>query len=148
MALTIGAYLWGSIRPGVKVPGLNIANMECPKPFIAQVPQLQSGQFIEMEADAELDSTLGSVRCHWRSVQPDGSKIQDHASCIVKYENCEDWVQEWSRFDHMVKNSIKALQAKATTGNAHRMQSGLAYRVFESFVTYPAKYRGSHLRWS
>ncbi|KAK5136404.1 hypothetical protein LTR08_003530 [Meristemomyces frigidus] len=142
MALTVGAYLWNTLSPETKVPGMDLTNMECPKPFIAQVPQTQPGQFIEMEAEAELEGELGVVRCQWRSVRPDGSKIQDHASCLLKYEDCEKWVQEWSRFDHMVKNSIKALHAKMLAGGAHQMQSGLAYQVFESFVTYPAKYRG------
>ncbi|KAK4548576.1 hypothetical protein LTR36_009486 [Oleoguttula mirabilis] len=142
MALTVGAYVWNTLRPHTDVPGLNVCDMDVPKSLIAQVPQTQPGQFVEIEAEAELEGELGVMRCKFRSVYPDGSKIQDHATCLLRYESREDWKQDWSRFGHMVKNSIKALQEKAMTSGAHRMQSGLAYKVFESFVTYSDKYRG------
>ncbi|KAK5122325.1 hypothetical protein LTR85_004236 [Meristemomyces frigidus] len=142
MALTVGAYIWSTLRPNAEVPGLNICDMDVPKSLIALVPQTTPGQFVEIEAEAEMEGELGVMRCNFRSVYPDGSKMQDHATCLVRYESREDWKQDWSRVGHMVKNSIRALQEKATTGGAHRMQSGLAYKVFESFVTYSDKYRG------
>lgn len=142
MALTVGAYIWKTLRPKTDVPGLNVCDMQVPKPLIAQIPQTQPGQYIELEAEAELDGEFGTVRCTFRGVHPDGTKIQDWAHCLVRYEDKGAWQVEWSRFGHMVNNSIKALQERALTGGAHRMQSGLAYKVFESFVTYSDKYRG------
>jgi len=142
MALTVGAYIWETLRPKTELPGLNVCDMESHKGFIVQLPQVQPGQFVELEADAQLEGDGGVVRCQWRSVNPDGTKIADHASCLVRYENQDAWRHELSRIAHMVRTSIKDLQQRALTGKATRMQSGLAYKVFETFVTYSNKYRG------
>lgn len=141
MALTVSAHIWSTLRPKSEVAGLNCCDMEVPKSLVAQIPQTQPGQHVELEAHAELEGEAGVVRCQFRSVHPDGTKMQDHATCLIRYESRDGWVQEWSRFGHMVRNSITVLRERALTGGAHRMQTGLAYKVFESFVTYSDKYR-------
>lgn len=143
MALEVAKYIWTSLRPRKELPGLNVGEMNVPKPLIADVPQKHPGQYIEMDAIADLDdgADTGIVKCHFRHVQPDGKKIGDWAHCIVRYENKSAWTEEWSRYEHMVKNSIRMLQDKSKMGQACIMQRGLAYKVFESFVTYGEQYR-------
>lgn len=141
MATVVAEYIWATMRRKVELPGINVADMEVPKSLIAELPQTPPGQYLEIEAVAELDGKGGIVRCCWRSVHPNGTKIQDHAHCLVRYESKEDWSLEWSRVSHMVRNSIRTLRERANNGSVDRMQTGLAYKCFASFVDYSEKYR-------
>ncbi|KAJ8610449.1 hypothetical protein MRB53_038543 [Persea americana] len=85
MALTVSDYIWKQARPGVEVPGINVCNMEVPKPLIAQIPQPAAGQHIQMEATADLANN--TIKLNYRSVTPEGKKLQDHAHCTVYLED-------------------------------------------------------------
>lgn len=139
MALTVGDYIWKQMHPESETPGLNVCNMEVPKPLIAQIPQPAQGQHVEMEANA--DMSAGIVKLNFRSVQPDGKKIQDHAHCIVRYEDKAAWADEWSRYNFMVKAQMEILNQKTSTGGAHKVQRGMAYKLFKALVNYDDKYR-------
>lgn len=139
MALTVGDYIYKQVNPGTDSPGINVCNMEVPKPLIAQIPQPAQGQHIEMEATADL--AQGSVKVLFRSVQPDGKKIQDHATCTVRFEDKAAWAEEWARYNFMVKAQIDTLTAKTMTGGAHKVQRGMAYKLFKALVSYDSKYR-------
>ena len=139
MALTVADYIYKEMRPGTEVPGLNVCNMEVPKTLIAEVPQPSQGQHIQLEAQADLDK--GTVKLQFRSVQPDGKKIQDNAHCLVRFEDKQSWADEWARYNFMVKAQIDMLAQKTTTGGAHRVQRGMAYKLFKALVTYDGKYR-------
>ncbi|RMY95388.1 hypothetical protein D0862_08768 [Hortaea werneckii] len=141
MAVVVAQYIWNCLRPKTELPGINVSNMEVPRSLIVELPQRPPGQHLEIEAEAKIDDEGGMVHCSWRSVLPDGTKIQDHAHCNVLYESKESWLQEWSKVSHMVRNSIKMLQEKAHRGSADIMQTGLAYKCFTSFVNYSPKYR-------
>ncbi|KAK4554942.1 hypothetical protein LTR86_008090 [Recurvomyces mirabilis] len=151
MALTAAEYIWTILHFKTPVPGINVQDMEVLKPFIAQLPQEGEGQWIEMTVSGDLPAATTSaaavgdtMTCTFRSVHADGSpdKMAHRASCTVRYEDKSTWTKEWSRYTHMVQNSISMLRDRATHGGAHIMQSGLAYKVFESFVTYDQQYRG------
>ncbi|KAI7678117.1 polyketide synthase, partial [Hortaea werneckii] len=114
MALTISDYIWKQMRPGTETPGYNVCNMEVPKPLIAQIPQPAEGQHIQLEANADLDS--GIVKLNFRSVKPDGQKLQDHAHCIVRLEDKAAWEDEWSRYNYMVQAQMELLQHKTLNG--------------------------------
>ncbi|KAK5113527.1 polyketide synthase [Meristemomyces frigidus] len=139
MALTVADYMWKQMRPGTETPGYNVCNMEVPKPLIAQIPQPAEGQHIQMEATADLDQNLLNLK--FRSVRPNGQKIADHAHCIVRFEDKAAWADEWSRYNYMVQSQIELLNSKTLTGGAHKVQRGMAYKLFKALVTYDAKYR-------
>lgn len=139
MALTVADYIWKEARPGTETPGYNVCNMEVPKPLIAQIPQPPQGQHIEVEANADLEQ--GILKLQYRSVQPDGKKIQDHANCIVRYEDKAAWSDEWARYNFMVKAQMDMLTAKTMNGGAHKVQRGMAYKLFKALVNYDSKYR-------
>ncbi|KAI7665030.1 polyketide synthase, partial [Hortaea werneckii] len=139
MALTISDYIWKQMRPGTETPGYNVCNMEVPKPLIAQIPQPAEGQHIQLEANADLDS--GIVKLNFRSVKPDGQKLQDHAHCIVRLEDRAAWEDEWSRYNYMVQAQMELLQHKTLNGGAHKVQRGMAYKLFKALVNYDEKYR-------
>ena len=139
MALTVGDYIYKELNPGQESPGINVCNMEVPKPLIAQIPQPPQGQHVEMEANADLST--GLVKVNFRSVQPDGKKIQDHAHCIVRYEDKHAWADEWARYNYMVKAQMDMLNQKTLSGGAHKVQRGMAYKLFKALVNYDDKYR-------
>lgn len=139
MALTVADYMYKELRPGADSPGINVCNMEVPKPLIAQIPQPAEGQHIQLEADADLET--GQVKLKFRSVKPDGTKLQDHAHCIVRYEDKAAWAEEWARYNFMVKSQIDILHQKTATGGAHKVQRGMAYKLFKALVSYDDKYR-------
>ncbi|KAL1587284.1 Non-reducing polyketide synthase PKS1 [Cladosporium halotolerans] len=139
MALTVGDYIWKQARPGTEVPGMNVCNMEVGKPLIAQIPQPAQGQHIQLEAKADLAS--GTVKLFYRSVSPDGKKLLDHAHCTMYYEDKSAWAAEWSRYNYMVKSQMDILSQKTMTGGAHKVQRGMAYKLFKALVSYADKYR-------
>nr|POE78627.1 conidial pigment polyketide synthase alb1 [Quercus suber] len=145
-ASQLAKFIWETLRPVAAMPGLNVCEVDIPKLLIADIPQRSQGQWLEIEAIAELPheshSIGGNVRCTFRSVYPDGTKISDHASCTVRYESIDIWREDWSRFDHMVSSQITSLHERASSGDAHTFQRELAYKVFKSFVDYSRVYQG------
>lgn len=139
MALTVADYMWKQMRPGTETPGYNVCNMEVPKPLIAQIPQPAEGQHVQLEANADLDN--GIINLKFRSVKPNGQKIQDHANCVVRLEDKAAWMDEWSRYNYMVQAQMELLQQKTLTGGAHKVQRGMAYKLFKALVNYDEKYR-------
>ncbi|KAK3074539.1 polyketide synthase [Teratosphaeriaceae sp. CCFEE 6253] len=139
MALTVGDYIYKQLRPGQEVPGLNVCNMEVPKPLIAQIPQPAEGQHIQMKATADLDQ--GTAKLVFSSVKPNGQKLQDHAFCTIKFEDKAAWAEEWSRYNYMVQAQMELLNQKTLTGGAHKVQRGMAYKLFKALVSYEDKYR-------
>jgi len=139
MALTVGDYIWKQARPGTEVPGMNVCRMEVGKPLIAQIPQPPQGQHIQLEAVADL--ATNTVKLHYRSVTPDGKKLVDHANCTIFYEDKAAWTAEWARYNYMVKAQMEILTQKTMTGGAHKVQRGMAYKLFKALVSYADKYR-------
>ncbi|EMD00656.1 hypothetical protein BAUCODRAFT_144298 [Baudoinia panamericana UAMH 10762] len=146
MALVGAQHIWNAMRPESELPGLNVGEMESPKGLIAKLPQPSEGQWVEMEANAELDASIrdqrGIVRCRFRSIKPDGTKIQEHASCTVRYEDKDSWRKSWAAQAEEVRNSIKLLHDAAYFGGAQKLDASPAYDLFGRFVTYGDNYRG------
>ncbi|OCK74392.1 polyketide synthase PksA [Lepidopterella palustris CBS 459.81] len=140
MAMTAADYLWRELRPNVTTPGLNVCKMEVPKPLIAKVPAPAEGQHIQLEATADLE--LNQVDLKFRSVTPDGKTLVEHAFGTVKYEDVENWKEEWTRTQFMVQTQIDLLKQKLETGAANKVLRGMAYKLFKALVTYDSKYRG------
>jgi iterative type I PKS product template protein len=140
MAMTVADYIYKQLRPKATTPGLNVCKMEVPKPLIAKVPSPPEGQHIQIEAVADLE--LNQVELKYRSVTPEGKMLQEHATGLVRYEDIENWRDEWRRTNFMVQTQIDLLKQKLDTGAAHKILRGMAYKLFQALVTYDAKYRG------
>lgn len=140
MALTVADYMYKQLRPSAPEIGINVATMEVPKPFIAKFDQPTEGQHIQLEAKADLDEGVAHLK--FRSVTPDGKLIQEHAHCLIKYEEISDWKENWERINFMVNSQIETLKEKSKNREAHVIQRGMAYKLFKCFVDYDEKYRG------
>ena len=139
-ALTVADYLYKGLRPNSEPIGLNVSKMEVPKSLIAKVPPPPEGEHIQIEGTADLDT--GTVQVKFRSVTPDGKKFIDHAHCIVKYEQISEWQENWNMISYMVKNQIGNLHKRLSTGEAHKVLRGMAYKLFKNFVNYSPEFRG------
>lgn len=139
-ALTVAEYLYKQIRPKAPRIGINVCNMEVSKPLIAKLPAPVEGQHMQIEATADLKA--GHAMLKYCSVTPEGKTLQDHAHCIVKYEDINSWNESWSMTSYMVKTQIDMLRQRLVTGAAHQFQRGMAYKLFKNFVNYSAPYRG------
>lgn len=146
MAMVCAKHLWSSVHGELEGVGLNVCDFEWPKPYIAQIPQRNPGQYIECDATATFSlskpSQLEYAKCEIRSTHPDGTPIATHAYCTVRFESTAHWKAEWAKYSHLIKTQIKDLHRRTQTGEACRMQRGLAYKVFKSFVTYGETYQG------
>lgn len=140
MAMTVADYLYKQLRPKAGPVGLNVCKMEVPKPLIATIPVPAEGQHIQVEATADLEQNHAELR--YRSVTPDGKKIQEHAYCVVKYEDMNTWREEWTRTQFMVQTQIDLMEKKLESGSAHKVLRGMAYKLFRALVTYDRKYQG------
>ncbi|KAI5380299.1 Type I Iterative PKS [Alternaria postmessia] len=140
-AMTVADYLYQQLRPGMTTPGLNVCSMEVTKTLIPQYPPPASGQHLQIEGNADLETD--EVKITFRTVSADGSNVlAEHAVGIVKYEDINAWKEEWGRIQYMVQAQINSLEQKLQTGAAHKVLRGMAYKLFKALVTYADNYRG------
>ena len=139
-ALTAADYVYKQLKPDAPQIGLNVCKMEVPKPLIAKVPPPKEGQHIQIEVNANLDEKEAVVK--YRSVTPEGKTLQDHAHCIVKYEEIDSWYETWNSTNYMVKTQIDLLRQKLASGTAHKVLRSMAYKLFKGFVNYSPPFRG------
>ena len=137
MALTVGEYLSKLLRPEVKSVHMNVCNMEVFKPFIAN-DNGAKGQTLRLTGTADFAGNKAIL--HFSSGS--GKAEIQHAKCYVEYGSGEDWLAQWQRQAYLISDRIEGLKKAASTGKAHRMLRGMAYKLFGAFVEYDQKYRG------
>lgn len=139
MALTVADYVYKQIKPGKKVPDMDVCRMQVVKPLILK-KNSTAMQILQITAIADLDS--GKVELHYASVNPAGKETVQHAQCTVEYGNAADWLCEWVRNTYMVTGRIDTLKKATAEGALPKITSGLAYKLFSAIVKYDNRYRG------
>lgn len=110
--------------------------MTVPKPLIAKA---SGEQLFRVSATANWAEKSASVQVF--SVKPDGTKVIDHATCLVKLFDCRNSELEWKRIAYLIKRSIDRLQESADKGGSHRMTRGMVYKLFGALVDYDVNYK-------
>ena len=144
MAATVAKHVWSKLYPERALPGLNVADKHVTKTYICDNPQVGPGQWLEMKAVAEDLDVSGIIKCSFSSIQPDGTKLDDLARCVVKLEHESDWMAEWALLHPLITARIQTLQARAqveASGKVRTIQRDQAYELFKSFVEYSGKYQ-------
>jgi len=136
MALTVCNYLYKLLRPGVESIGMNVCHMEVFKPFIAN--EGGKGQTLRMSTNVD----LAVNRAILLFSSGNGKTEVQHAKCHVDFGSESAWLAEWARTAYLVRGRIDSLIESASTGKAHRMLRGMAYKLFSALVDYDSKYRG------
>ncbi|CAF9907651.1 MAG: hypothetical protein HETSPECPRED_007202 [Heterodermia speciosa] len=136
MALTVCNYLYKLLRPGVESVGMNVCHMEVFKPFIAK----EGGQGQTLRLSTNVDLTVNRAVLVFSSGS-NKTEVQ-HAKCHVEFGSESAWLDEWQRTAYLIRGRIEGLIESASTGKAHRMLRGMAYKLFGALVDYDPKYRG------
>ncbi|KAF2459431.1 polyketide synthase PksA [Lineolata rhizophorae] len=139
MAMTVSDYIYKELRPGAAEVGYNIAKMEVTKTLVGLTPPPPEGQWLEMEASADMEQK--TVDLEFYSVTPAGKRTEKHAYATVRYEDTADWLEEWARTQFMVQTQVDILEQKLQTGAAHKFLRGMAYKLFKALVDYAPSYR-------
>jgi len=138
MAFTVGEHLYKLLRPETETVHMNVCNMEVFKPFIAN-DEAGKGQTLRLSATTA-DITSGKANLVFCSGS--GKTEVQHAKCDVEFGSGLAWLAEWQRTAYLINGRINTLKNAASSGSAHRMLRGMAYKLFGAFVEYDSKYRG------
>ena len=136
MALTVCNYLYKLLRPGVESIGMNVCHMEVFKPFIAN--DGGKGQIIRMSTNVDLSVNRAVLVFSSGS----GKAEIKHAKCHVDFGSEQAWLDEWARTAYLIRGRVDSLVESASSGKAHRMLRGMAYKLFGALVDYDSKFRG------
>jgi naphtho-gamma-pyrone polyketide synthase len=136
IAQTLGEYLIENFKPELRGSGLDVCNMTVPKPLIAK----NAGpQLFRAAATANWNENCASVQIY--SVNADGKKMVDHASCLVKFSDCNMWREDWKRHAYLIRRSVDRLFRSAADGESHKLGRGMAYKLFNALVEYDSNYK-------
>lgn len=138
MALTIARYMLRSNGLLKKKTGLDCGVMSIQRPLIAQ-PDSTS---LLLRVSAQANWSEKEVSLSFFSVGANARKLADHASCIVKITEEENWLHEWKRSAYLITGRISSLRQAVDTGRAHKLKRGLVYKLFGSLVDYAPIYQG------
>ncbi|KAL6720646.1 hypothetical protein ACLMJK_002571 [Lecanora helva] len=138
MAFTVGEYLYRLLKPGTQTIDINVCNMEVFKPLIAN-DDGGKGQTLRLAATM---ADINSSRAKLVFSSGSGRGELQHAKCDVVYGLGSAWLAEWQRSAYLINGRVEALKSAASSGAAHRMLRGMAYKLFGAFVDYDSRYRG------
>lgn len=137
MALSIGDYLFRQLRPGTTQVDMNVCNMKVEKPLVANE---EDSQMIRVAADADLSTN--QVKLSYYSIDSEGKKTITHATCGIRYENADTWLDEWQRSNYLISTRVEQLKDGVHREENNLFKSGMAYKLFGGLIRYSAKYRG------
>ena len=135
IALTICDYAYKVLRPGNE-PKMNIRNMEVLKPLILDV---SSRKQQTLQIAVELDLQTSSAHVRYGSTLADGKPIEDHAKCVVHFEEVSKWRSKWDRQEYLITSRMNMLKERK---GVSIIQRGMAYKLFSALVQYDRKYQG------
>jgi iterative type I PKS product template protein len=140
IAMTVGDYLWKTLVSADDPVGLNVCEFDVHKPLMVEVPPRAEGQHIQVECTAKLSERIMDV--HVRSVTPEGKTLADIGKGLLKFEDRDEWVDQWERQKFLVQGQIEQLRHRFAEGKAHQILRKLAYILFEQLVEYSPLYQG------
>jgi iterative type I PKS product template protein len=139
IAMTVANYLWRTLVSIDQSVGLNVCEFDVHKPLMVD-PYAEGGQHIQVECSARIDEGIMDVLV--RSVTPDGEILMDIGKGIIKFEDRNEWQQEWSRQKYLVQGQVDWLRHRYDTGKAHKILTGMAYKLFQNLLEYSPTYQG------
>ncbi|KAJ5176832.1 Conidial yellow pigment biosynthesis polyketide synthase [Penicillium canariense] len=135
IAQTLGEFLVEKYKPEWKERGYDVCEVVVPKPLIAKGGK----QLFRVSATANWADESAKMQV-W-SVTPEGKKMIDHASCVIRFFDTSVAELEWKRNSYLIKRSIEHLKESSESGQAHRMKRGMVYKLFSALVEYDENYK-------
>jgi naphtho-gamma-pyrone polyketide synthase len=117
---------------------LDVGEMKVLRPLISDPNS--STQLFRVSAVANWSTKVISITFY--SVNPQGKKLGDHATCKVGIVADQTWLQDWRKISYLIKSRITALQKGVDGGDSHKLKRGMVYKLFSTLVDYDSKYQG------
>ena len=126
----------------VQVPhtGLNVIDMEIPKPITITKARPEKPQLVRISANADLEN--GKVEIEYSKYSADTKKSDPGAKCLVEYGNAQKWLDQWQRTAYLVRKRLDALESGVKEGTTDKILRGMAYKLFAGLVLYEPRYQG------
>ena len=135
--MTVANYMLKAESMEREITGIDVADMKVERPLIAVS---SSAQLLRVSATAKWSTNIISLTFY--SVNTQGKKIADHATCKVKITPSQRWLLDWKRTSYLIKNRITALNKGVDDGVSHKMKRGIVYKLFSALVEYSPNYQG------
>ncbi|THY13928.1 polyketide synthase [Aureobasidium pullulans] len=127
-------------KGGFEGYGVDICDLTAEKALIVGTGKAQNFR-VSMKID--WTTRQGSMRVF--SVDNSGRQTILHACCRLELQKHEIWMQEWNKYAYLIKRSIERLHHGVEDGSCHRVQSGMAYKLFSTLVQYGPDYHGMRM---
>jgi naphtho-gamma-pyrone polyketide synthase len=118
--------------------GMDVTRMQIQKSLVLN-PDLSSQLF---RVSAVATWSTSSIKFSIYSVNNQGVKTVDHATCTVNISPAKIWISEWKRNAYLIQSRIEALRKSVEHSEAHRMKRAIVYRLFANIVEYDPDYQG------
>lgn len=135
--MTVANYMLKTNDGQYENPGFDVADVKVERPLIAVS---NSAQLLRVSASAEWSTNVISLAFY--SINAQGRKVADHATCNVRITRNQTWLQDWKRNSYLFKSRIHALQNGVDHGSSHKMKRGIVYKLFSALVDYSPSYQG------
>ena len=140
MALTVANYIRREHKVKVPATGLNVVDMEIPKPITISKSRPKGPQLVRISANADLNN--GRVEIGYSQYSAETKKNDPGAQCVVMFGDADKWLGQWARMAYLVQKRIDALENGVQQGTTHKIFRGMAYKLFAGLVQYESKYQG------
>ena len=135
--MTIANYMLRSNKVPSGDSDFDLVDMQVERPLIATS---DTAQVLQISACAKWATNF--ILLVFYSVNAQGKKTAEHATCKVRIATGQAWLQEWNRNSYLIKSRIKALHDGVDNGNSHKMKRGIVYKLFSTLVDYSPKFQG------
>jgi iterative type I PKS product template protein len=115
-----------------EVPGINVRDMEVPKPLIGD--SKGGAQILKIECKADKQANTMTMRLYTGTV--------DHARCTIDFTDKAGWVSEWARMAYLIQDRMSMLTQRAENGEVDVLRKGTIYKLFGDFIQYSGAYQG------
>lgn len=140
IALTVADYVRREHKVMVPSTGINIVDMQIPKPITMSKSRPEKPQLIRISAQADLKH--GTVEIEYSKYSMESKKSDHGARCLAEFGDSKKWVDQWERTSYLVQKRIDALEISVQQGTTHKIFRGMAYKLFAGLVHYGSKYQG------
>lgn len=138
MAMTIVDYMLKAVEKHDTKLRLNVKSMKVDRPLILC---LESNSQL-LRASALMYWATNTCSFSFFSVNNEGRKTANHASCEVEVNFNPTWIENWNRIDYLIRSRILSLNKGVDEGNSHKLKRGIVYKLFSSLVEYDSEYQG------
>ncbi|RMZ75372.1 hypothetical protein DV737_g5307, partial [Chaetothyriales sp. CBS 132003] len=136
MAMTVTKEILKRKEIPTESVSFDVSNMKVEKPLVA------NGLRQLLRVSAQLNATDRIAALSFYSVDTNGKKLADHATCQVRVADPTNWTADWRGLAYLVNHRLSMLQNGVDNGTTHKMKRGLVYKLFSSLVDYSQGYRG------